>query len=160
MGLNTRKTVFGIGKQQKRRPACVSAQTDQCLCYLLIRKCYNLTCYKSNFNFLASLCSWVHWFESCFVRIPEDRFCHVKVHNYDAQQGKRFNLIWISTHISCHAEYFYVLHPLNRPFLIFSSPELKAQGEVLWSVFFWHPSSGVHKLFLSTTTPPEPLVQI
>ena len=29
--LDTRKSVFGLG-----RPACASAQSDQCLCYLLI----------------------------------------------------------------------------------------------------------------------------
>ena len=26
-----------------------------------------LTCYKRNFNFHASLCSWGDWFDSCFV---------------------------------------------------------------------------------------------
>ena len=28
----------GVGKQQRRRPACASAQSDQCLCYWLIGK--------------------------------------------------------------------------------------------------------------------------
>ena len=31
-------------------------------------------------DFLASLCSWGDWFESHFVRNPEDRFCHVEAH--------------------------------------------------------------------------------
>ena len=33
MGLNARKPVFGVHKQQSRRPACSSAQSDQRLCY-------------------------------------------------------------------------------------------------------------------------------
>ena len=32
-GLNARKPVFGVCKQQRRRPACASAQTDQHLCF-------------------------------------------------------------------------------------------------------------------------------
>ena len=32
------------------------------------------------FNFLASLCSWADWFESGFVRKPEDRFSHDEAH--------------------------------------------------------------------------------
>ena len=34
------------------------------------------TCFKRNFNFLASLCSLGDWFESRFVGNPEDRFSH------------------------------------------------------------------------------------
>ena len=34
-----------------------------------------LICYKRNFNFIASLCSWGDWFETHFVGNPEDRFC-------------------------------------------------------------------------------------
>ena len=40
-------------------------------------------CYKWNFNFLASLCSWGDWFESPFVRNPEDMFCLLKVQLYN-----------------------------------------------------------------------------
>ena len=36
------------------------------------------TCYKRYFNFLASLYIRAGWFESHFVRNPEDRFSHVK----------------------------------------------------------------------------------
>ena len=35
MGLNERKGVFGVWEQQRCRPACASAQTDQRLCYSL-----------------------------------------------------------------------------------------------------------------------------
>ena len=45
-----------VCEQQRRRPACASAQTDQRLCYSLIGKYHILTCYKRNFNFLDSLC--------------------------------------------------------------------------------------------------------
>ena len=33
-----------------------------------------------NFNFLASLCSWGDWFETRFVRNPEDRFSCNEAH--------------------------------------------------------------------------------
>ena len=36
--MDTRKPVFGLCKQQRCRPACASAQSDQQLCYLLYAK--------------------------------------------------------------------------------------------------------------------------
>ena len=38
MGLNARKLAFGACKEQRRRPACTSAQSGQCLWYSLIEK--------------------------------------------------------------------------------------------------------------------------
>ena len=35
------------------------------------------TCNKRNFNFLASVCSYAEWFESHFVKKPEDMFSRV-----------------------------------------------------------------------------------
>ena len=43
-------------------------------------KYHMLTCYKWNFNFLASLCSWGDWFETRFFGNPEDRFSHDEAH--------------------------------------------------------------------------------
>ena len=80
MGLNTRKPVFGVSEQQRRRPACWSAQSDQRLCYSLIGKYHILTFYKQIFNFLASLCSCRDWFESRFVGNPEYRFSRDESH--------------------------------------------------------------------------------
>ena len=57
MGLDICKPVFGACEQQRRRSACVSAQTDQRRCYSCIVKCHIKSCYLHNFNFLASLCS-------------------------------------------------------------------------------------------------------
>ena len=72
MGLDARKPVFGVWEQQRRRPACTFALSDQCLGYSLIgRIILNLL----QRNFLASLCSGGDWFESRFVGNPEDRFC-------------------------------------------------------------------------------------
>ena len=61
--LDARKPVFGVCEEQRRTSACASAKTDQRLCYLLFRKCRTYTCYRQNFNFLAtcSLCSWGDW---------------------------------------------------------------------------------------------------
>ena len=46
MGLEARKPVFGVCKQQRRRPACASAQSNQRLCYWLFGKYHILTCYR------------------------------------------------------------------------------------------------------------------
>ena len=67
MGFNTWKPVFGVCKQSRRR-------LSQLLCYLPFGQYHILTCYKRNFNFLASLCSWGDWFESHFVRTPKTDF--------------------------------------------------------------------------------------
>ena len=66
----------GVWKQHRPRPASASGQSDQHLCYSLIGKYNTQTCYKLNFNFQASLCSWAGWFEFHFFVNPEDRFCH------------------------------------------------------------------------------------
>ena len=73
---STQENLFsGVCEQQRRRPACASAQSDQRLCYSFIRKYHIETCHKRNINFLASLCSCVGWFEYQFDRNQEDRFC-------------------------------------------------------------------------------------
>ena len=64
----------GCREQQGRRPACISAQSDQRLCFLLFGKYHIQSCYRRNFNFLDSLCSWAGWFEPHFCGNPEDRF--------------------------------------------------------------------------------------
>ena len=51
----------GVCEQHRRRPACASAQSDQCLFYSLFWKYHMNTCYRRNFNSLASLCSWGVW---------------------------------------------------------------------------------------------------
>ena len=73
MGQDTIKPVFRVFEQQRRRPACASAQSDQCLCCSLIGKYHILTCYKRNFNSPASLCSCAGWFAYDLVRNPADR---------------------------------------------------------------------------------------
>ena len=69
-----------VCEQQRRRPACASAQSDQRLCYSPIVKYHIQTWYTRNFNFLASLCSWAGWFESRFLGNPEDRFSRGGAH--------------------------------------------------------------------------------
>ena len=50
------------------------AQSDQHLCYALFEKYHMQTCFRWNFNLVASLCSWGDWFETRFLGNPEDRF--------------------------------------------------------------------------------------
>ena len=45
-----------VFEQQRRRPACESAQSDQPRCYSLIGKHHIYTNYERTLNFLASLC--------------------------------------------------------------------------------------------------------
>ena len=46
-----------VCEQQRRRAACASAQSDQRLCFSRFGKYHIQTCYKRNFNFLASPCN-------------------------------------------------------------------------------------------------------
>ena len=72
---STRENLSSVCEQQRRRPDCASAQSDQRRCYSLIWKFHNIwTCYKRNVNFLVSLCSWGGWFGYDVVANPEDRF--------------------------------------------------------------------------------------
>ena len=64
-------------KQQWRRPAWASVQSDQHLCYSISGKYSIQTVYTKNFSILASLCNCVRWFESNLVGNPKDRFSHV-----------------------------------------------------------------------------------
>ena len=49
VGLGARKPVFGMCEQQRRRPACASAQSDQRLCYSLSGKYSSQPCCVQNF---------------------------------------------------------------------------------------------------------------
>ena len=69
-----------VCEQQRRRPACASAQSDQRLCYSHTGKYHIQTSYQRNFNILASLCSWGDWFESRFHGNPENRFSRDEAH--------------------------------------------------------------------------------
>ena len=63
-----------LTEQQRRRPACTYAHSDQRLCHSLFRKYHIYTCNRWNFNFLASLCIWGDYLKSLFVGNPVDRF--------------------------------------------------------------------------------------
>ena len=121
-GPHHEKTCYAICKQQKRRSACASPQSDQGLCYSLLRQYNTSSFYIQNFKPLASLCSWAGRFESTVVANPEDRFsrdeAHIKHHNdpkfsdrqvwanrvepdQTAPQGRRSSLINVYT--VCHS---------------------------------------------------------
>ena len=78
MSFNARKPVFGGLWPTK-------AQTSLHILGLIstFDIHYLESCYKRNINFLASLCSWVAWFESYFLRHPEDRFSRIAAHILD-----------------------------------------------------------------------------
>ena len=82
MGLEARKSVFRFCEQQRCRPFCASTHSDQPLCYLLIGIYHTciFTCYKRNFIFFASPCSWAGWFGYDHVENPEDRFSCDETH--------------------------------------------------------------------------------
>ena len=74
------KICFAICEQQRRRSACASTQSDQRLCYSLLRQYNTSSFYSQNFNRLVNLCSWADRFESYLVKDPEDRFSHDEAH--------------------------------------------------------------------------------
>ena len=74
-----RKPDYGIFKQQKRRSAYASAQSDQHLCCSLPRQYNTSTCYIQNFKTLPSFCGCTGRFESTLVANPEDRFSRDEV---------------------------------------------------------------------------------
>ena len=72
LGLEARKPNFAACEQQRRRPACASAQSDQRLSYSLYGKYNSHPCSMENFHILSSLCSRAGWFEPYLVRNFED----------------------------------------------------------------------------------------
>ena len=79
--MTSRENLYsGVCEQRRRRPVCASAQSDQHLCYALIRKNHILTCYEQNCISLASICSRGDWFKSRCVGNPKDRLCRVGTH--------------------------------------------------------------------------------
>ena len=74
---------LGFGEQQRRRPACAFAQSDQCLCDSLIGNYHIKTCSKRNFTFLVSLCSWAVLILYDLIGNPVDRFCRAEAHILD-----------------------------------------------------------------------------
>ena len=70
MGLAARKPVFG-GLRITQARSLISA--------FIIHFCY-----RRNFKFLDSLCSWGERFQPRFFKKPKDRFCHVEAHMKDS----------------------------------------------------------------------------
>ena len=57
LDLDAGKPDFDACEQQRRRPACASVQSNQCLCYSLSGKYTSPTSSLQTFNILASMCS-------------------------------------------------------------------------------------------------------
>ena len=74
-----------VCKQQRRRPACTFAQTDQRLCYTFFtRVIYKLDTSESSCFKLVSGAG----FKSHVVVNPEESFCRVEAHYYGTQNNK------------------------------------------------------------------------
>ena len=70
-------------------------QSDQHLCFSLIRKYHIKTCYRQNFSCLASHCSLAgcEAVSSLLGRKPKDRFSHLKVRMVSATSSLDRNLL-------------------------------------------------------------------
>ena len=80
MGLDVRKPVFGgLGTTQAQTCLHICAVWSAPLLFAFLKVQY-VNFYRWNLNFLASLCSWGDWFETRFVRNPEDRFSRDEAH--------------------------------------------------------------------------------
>ena len=75
-----RKPVIAICEQQRRRSACASAQSDQRLCYSLLRKFNICSFYRQNLKSRISLYCWADQFESYMVANLEDKISRDVVH--------------------------------------------------------------------------------
>ena len=70
-----------VCKQQRHRPACPSAQSDQRLwVFCILESIISKSATSTNFNFLASPCNWGDWFEAPLVVNPKDRSCRDEAH--------------------------------------------------------------------------------
>ena len=58
---------YAIWEQQRCRSACASAQSDQHLCFSLLRQYDTYTCFIKSFKIVTSFCSWAGWFETDLV---------------------------------------------------------------------------------------------
>ena len=74
MGLDARKPLLGVFKQQMHRPACAFAQTDQRLFIPDLEYIVSILAAGENLVFLLVSVAEVYWFESRFIGNPEDRF--------------------------------------------------------------------------------------
>ena len=104
----------GVCEQDRRRPACASAQSDQRLCYSRFVKHHIQACYKRSFIFLASLCSWAGLFESHFVGNPEDRFSRDEAHLYVNIAGVKSNSI---RNDFTNLSWSFIVHSLESPWV-------------------------------------------
>ena len=77
-----RKLAFAICEQQRRSSACASTQSDQRLCYSLLRQDNASNCYIQKFKPLASFYCCAGRFESYLVGNPEDRFSRDEAHMF------------------------------------------------------------------------------
>ena len=64
---------FVACEQQRRRPACASAQADQRLCWLFSVKGCSWSNYMRNFSIPASPCSWEDWIQHDLIVDPKDQ---------------------------------------------------------------------------------------
>ena len=75
---SSRENLTVAYKQQRHRPACPFAKSDQHLCCKLSGKNNVWTCFMRNFIILALFCSWESWFEHYLVANPENRFFGIR----------------------------------------------------------------------------------
>ena len=81
LGPDTRKPGIIVCEQQRRKPACATAQSDQPLCNSLIfRLVVSQPCFVQMFNIPASLCGWAGWFEHNYVGNIADKFSLDETH--------------------------------------------------------------------------------
>ena len=94
--------------QQRCRPDCASAHSDQHLwklesitCHVIyrIKYCLNQSIWSSqtfsmlNFNVLASLCSWACRFEPYLVTNPDERFSHIEA-QYELSASRWYHMFF------------------------------------------------------------------
>ena len=96
---------------RKKKTVCfASAQSEQRLSLFIYWKVSYLNFIGAKIQFLASLCSWASWFESCFVGKPKSRFCRVvdiSLHCMPLSPEWRWSIIIIRLYRAPKNSYIY-----------------------------------------------------
>ena len=141
-----RENLFSVVcEQQRRRPACASAQSDQHLCYWLFGKYHIKNCYERNFNFLASLCRWGEQFESHFVGNPEDRFSRDEINIPKTLVDRKIIFLKILFENICcgtHWKHLFEMIPMSTHYRYFFEHARAAPSNGLQVGPEWEPLSG------------------
>ena len=132
--------------------ACTSVQSDQRLCYSLLRLCNTSSFYIRNFKPLPSICGWTGWFESYLVGNSIDRFSHEEAH-MELEEASEKELENWPHWIAAHARLKELLPADTKPPFLMRRIKYMTQNNLLFchSAPYTHRIGGNLKLLREST---------